>query len=187
MNGRKRTEGRTPNLEPRTLLTARSPAKTGTLKNFNLNLLGKSACGSLSPINHLLTSKTARVVEWQTRTFEGRMPKGMRVQVPPRAPPNCLLPRLAKKLRVLLEWTPDLLFGREVEQMMTLRDAELIADRLARVHARNMQKYANAPANCSAITCREAAAWSDQLNKLTPSKFLTQLLSRIARIFQWRD
>ena len=31
------------------------------------------------------TSK-ARVVEWQTRTFEGRMPKGMRVQVPPRAP-----------------------------------------------------------------------------------------------------
>jgi hypothetical protein len=25
------------------------------------------------------------VVEWQTRTFEGRMPKGMRVQVPPRA------------------------------------------------------------------------------------------------------
>jgi hypothetical protein len=29
--------------------------------------------------------KNARVVEWQTRTFEGRMPKGMRVQVPPRA------------------------------------------------------------------------------------------------------
>ena len=27
----------------------------------------------------------ARVVEWQTRTFEGRMPKGMGVQVPPRA------------------------------------------------------------------------------------------------------
>jgi hypothetical protein len=32
--------------------------------------------------NHHLS---ARVVEWQTRTFEGRMPKGMRVQVPPRA------------------------------------------------------------------------------------------------------
>ena len=28
----------------------------------------------------------ARVVEWQTRTFEGRMSKGLRVQVPPRAP-----------------------------------------------------------------------------------------------------
>ena len=47
----------------------------------------------------------ARVVKWQTRTFEGRMPKGMRVQVPPRAPSNTLglssptngqsLPRLA--------------------------------------------------------------------------------------------
>src|SRR5713226_7824632 len=32
------------------------------------------------------TRSKARVVEWQTRTFEGRMPKGMRVQVPPRAP-----------------------------------------------------------------------------------------------------
>jgi hypothetical protein len=28
---------------------------------------------------------TARVVKWQTRTFEGRMPQGMGVQVPPRA------------------------------------------------------------------------------------------------------
>ena len=27
----------------------------------------------------------ARVVEWQTRTFEGRMPKGVGVRVPPRA------------------------------------------------------------------------------------------------------
>src|SRR5262249_21508132 len=35
------------------------------------------------------TSK-ARVVEWQTRTFEGRMPKGMRVQVPPRAPDRAI-------------------------------------------------------------------------------------------------
>jgi hypothetical protein len=30
-------------------------------------------------------SDFARVVKWQTRTFEGRMPKGMGVQVPPRA------------------------------------------------------------------------------------------------------
>src|SRR5207248_10421544 len=36
----------------------------------------------------LFTISTARVVEWQTRTFEGRMPKGMRVQVPPRAIPE---------------------------------------------------------------------------------------------------
>jgi hypothetical protein len=32
-----------------------------------------------------ILNSNARVVEWQTRTFEGRMPKGMRVQVPPRA------------------------------------------------------------------------------------------------------
>ncbi len=39
-------------------------------------------------ISHLPSSifqNPARVVKWQTRTFEGRMPKGMRVQVPPRA------------------------------------------------------------------------------------------------------
>jgi hypothetical protein len=38
----------------------------------------------LFPIHYSPLQK-ARVVEWQTRTFEGRMPKGMRVQVPPRA------------------------------------------------------------------------------------------------------
>jgi hypothetical protein len=34
----------------------------------------------------ILGSLPARVVKWQTRTFEGRMPQGMGVQVPPRAP-----------------------------------------------------------------------------------------------------
>ena len=63
-------------------------ALAGGLRGFLW--LGKSACGSVSPIYHLLPSKTARVVEWQTRTFEGRMPKGMRVQVPPRARSCCL-------------------------------------------------------------------------------------------------
>jgi hypothetical protein len=38
------------------------------------------------PSAESFTVREARVVEWQTRTFEGRMPKGMRVQVPPRAP-----------------------------------------------------------------------------------------------------
>jgi hypothetical protein len=32
-----------------------------------------------------IRSPHARVVKWQTRTFEGRMPQGMGVQVPPRA------------------------------------------------------------------------------------------------------
>src|SRR5205807_2300191 len=97
MNGTKRTEGRTAKgrthrtWDPELYSMHAGPAKTRTLKNFCLILwLGKSACGSVSPIYHLLASKTARVVEWQTRTFEGRMPKGMRVQVPPRAPPRGL-------------------------------------------------------------------------------------------------
>ena len=34
----------------------------------------------------------ARVVKWQTRAFEGRMPQGMGVQVPPRAPEMALNP-----------------------------------------------------------------------------------------------
>ena len=39
----------------------------------------------LLPSAESLLPLEARVVEWQTRTFEGRMPKGLRVQVPPRA------------------------------------------------------------------------------------------------------
>jgi hypothetical protein len=59
----------------------------GNPKNLDLRTLARQKLLRLS-ISHLpsSSSKTARVVEWQTRTFEGRMPKGMRVQVPPRAP-----------------------------------------------------------------------------------------------------
>lgn len=47
----------------------------------------QSACEHRSSIYHsLFTFSHARVVKWQTRTFEGRMPQGMGVQVPPRAP-----------------------------------------------------------------------------------------------------
>jgi NADH dehydrogenase len=49
------------------------------------------------------------------------------------------LPQLSKKLRVMVDWTLDFFFGREIEQMVTFRDAEAIADRLARVHARSIQ------------------------------------------------
>ena len=45
------------------------------------------------------------------------------------------LPRLAKKLRVLMDWTLDLLFGREIEQMITLRDIQALSERLDRVRA----------------------------------------------------
>jgi NADH dehydrogenase len=46
------------------------------------------------------------------------------------------LPRLAKKLRVMIDWTLDLLFGREIEQMITLRDVQALSDQIARIRAR---------------------------------------------------
>jgi len=45
------------------------------------------------------------------------------------------LPGLAKKLRVMMDWTLDLLFGREIEQMITLRDVKALSDRLTRIRA----------------------------------------------------
>ena len=45
------------------------------------------------------------------------------------------LPRLAKKLRVMMDWTLDLLFGREIVQMITLHDVQTLSDRLARIRA----------------------------------------------------
>lgn len=47
------------------------------------------------------------------------------------------LPRLTKKLRVVVDWTLDLLFGRDIEQMITLRDVEALSDRLARVRSQS--------------------------------------------------
>jgi NADH dehydrogenase len=46
------------------------------------------------------------------------------------------LPRLTKKLRVMTDWTLDLLFGREIEQLITVRDVQGLIDRLARIRAR---------------------------------------------------
>jgi NADH dehydrogenase len=45
------------------------------------------------------------------------------------------LPRLAKKLRVMMDWTLDLLFGRDIEQMITLQDIQALSDRLTRFQA----------------------------------------------------
>jgi NADH dehydrogenase len=50
------------------------------------------------------------------------------------------LPRLPKKLRVMVGWTLDLLFGREIEQMITLRDVEALSDMAGRVRARATQQ-----------------------------------------------
>src|SRR5436190_7023414 len=43
--------------------------------------------------------------------------------------------RLAKKLRVMMAWTLDLLFGRDIEQMITLRDVEELSERWTRIRA----------------------------------------------------
>jgi hypothetical protein len=46
------------------------------------------------------------------------------------------LPRLAKKLRVMVSWTLDLFFGQEIEQMVTVRDIEALSGQLARIRMR---------------------------------------------------
>lgn len=46
------------------------------------------------------------------------------------------LPRMVKKLRVVVAWTLELLFGRDIEQMITLRDVEELSERWARIRAR---------------------------------------------------
>src|SRR5437667_9897415 len=43
------------------------------------------------------------------------------------------LPRLPKKLRVVTGWTLDLLFSRDLEQMLTMRDVEALAQMAGRV------------------------------------------------------
>jgi NADH dehydrogenase len=62
------------------------------------------------------------------------------------------LPRLAKKLRVMMDWTLDLLFGREIEQMFTLHDVQALSERLARIRAqtkRGSEEQTSLPNNLS--------------------------------------
>lgn len=49
------------------------------------------------------------------------------------------LPRLAKKIRVMVDWTLDLFFGRDIEQAITLRDIEATAEQFSRIRARRRQ------------------------------------------------
>ena len=46
------------------------------------------------------------------------------------------LPRWPKKLRVMVDWTLDLIFGREIEQTITVHDVEVLTQRIARLRAR---------------------------------------------------
>src|SRR4030095_8445134 len=57
------------------------------------------------------------------------------------------LPRLAKKLRVMVSWTLDLFFGQEIEQMITVRDIEALSGRLARIRARTKQARSTSAAS----------------------------------------
>jgi hypothetical protein len=43
------------------------------------------------------------------------------------------LPRLAKKLRVMMAWTLDPMFGRDIEQLITVRDVEELSERWIRI------------------------------------------------------
>jgi NADH dehydrogenase len=54
------------------------------------------------------------------------------------------LPRLTKKLRVLASWTLDLLFGTEIEQLVTLRDVEAVTQWLDRLRARDERRVERA-------------------------------------------
>ncbi len=49
------------------------------------------------------------------------------------------LPRLPKKLRVMVGWTLDLLFAKDIEQMLTLRDVEALSDMARRIRTRAKQ------------------------------------------------
>jgi NADH dehydrogenase len=57
------------------------------------------------------------------------------------------LPRLAKKLRVMVSWTLDLFFGQEIEQMITVRDIEALSGQLARIRARTKQASSTSTAS----------------------------------------
>ena len=64
------------------------------------------------------------------------------------------LPRLAKKLRVMVSWTLDLIFGQEIEQMITVRDIEALSGQLARIRARTKQGRSTSAASVLANSGR---------------------------------
>ncbi len=52
------------------------------------------------------------------------------------------LPRLSKKMRVMTGWMQDLLFSRDLEQMITLRDMEAMAQLAGRIHTVSARRKA---------------------------------------------
>jgi NADH dehydrogenase len=60
------------------------------------------------------------------------------------------LPRLPKKLRVMVAWTLDLFFARDIEQMLTLRDVEALSELAGRIRARGARSVAPSPSEVPA-------------------------------------
>jgi NADH dehydrogenase len=65
------------------------------------------------------------------------------------------LPRLPKKLRVMVGWTLDLFFARDIEQMITLRDVEALSDMARRIRMRRTQLTPNAASSPSEAGIRD--------------------------------
>jgi NADH:quinone reductase (non-electrogenic) len=65
------------------------------------------------------------------------------------------LPRLAKKLRVMVGWTLNLFFSSVIEQMITLRDVEALSDLAARIRSRASQTPSITASTSEAATIRE--------------------------------
>jgi NADH:ubiquinone reductase (H+-translocating) len=52
------------------------------------------------------------------------------------------LPRLAKKMRVMVGWTLNIFFGAEIEQLVTIRDVEAMAQKAQRIRTLSEQRKA---------------------------------------------
>jgi len=65
------------------------------------------------------------------------------------------LPRLPKKLRVMVGWTLDLLFAKDIEQMLTLRDVEALSDMAVRIRTRATQQTAIPPVSALDTAVRD--------------------------------
>ena len=50
----------------------------------------------------------------------------------------------------MIDWTLDLLFGREIDQMITLRDVQTLSDRVVRIRAQ-AKRRSEEPFSNSAI------------------------------------
>ena len=78
------------------------------------------------------------------------------------------LPRLAKKLRIVIAWTLDLFSGRDITQIITLRDVEEISDQLARIRAHRKQAAPNKVLPLEFCANRDSRSTQMNANLITP-------------------